>query len=283
VDLLLDWHFDPLQLAPLALVTLAYAQRTRTLRRRGTPVPRARVAAFSTGIVLATIALASPVHTLGERLFTFHMVQHLLLGDLAALAVVAGLTGPLLRPVLAIEAVERLRVLGHPLIALPLWAANLLAWHLPPLYEAALTYGAVHALQHILFFSLGALMWAPVVEVLPGPMWFGTAAKFGYVLTVRMLTTVLANVFFWAGTVFYVTYDRTDPLLGLSPLADQATAGAVMMIEGSIVTLGALAWLFLKLWREGELRQELLERGVDPRSVHRAVRYGRGEELQGGR
>jgi putative membrane protein len=283
VDLLLAWHLDPLQLAPLALVSVAYARRARTLARRGTPVHPARIASFATGIAVAALALASPVHELGERLFTFHMVQHLLLGDLAALAVVAGLTGPLLRPVLAVGAVERLRTLGHPLVALPLWAANLLAWHLPPFYEAALTHDAVHALQHILFFSLGALMWAPVVEVLPGPMWFGTAAKFGYVLTVRMLTTVLGNVFFWAGTVFYATYDRTDGLLGLSPLADQATAGAVMMIEGSIVTLGALAWLFLKLWQEGELRQELLERGLDPRAVHRAVRYGRGEELQGGR
>jgi hypothetical protein len=52
-----------------------------------------------------------------------------------------------------------------------------------------------------------------------------------------------------------------------------------MMIEGSIVTIGALAWLFLRLAQEGELRQELLERGVDPRSVRRAVRYGRASEL----
>jgi cytochrome c oxidase assembly factor CtaG len=133
----------------------------------------------------------------------------------------------------------------------------------------------------ICFFTFGALMWAPVVEVLPGPLWFGTAAKFGYVVVVRMLTTVLGNVFFWAGTVFYATYERTDRLLGLSPLADQGTAGAVMMIEGSLVTIGALAWLFLKLAAEGELRQRLLEEGLDPRTVRRAVRYGRGEELSG--
>jgi hypothetical protein len=56
-----------------------------------------------------------------------------------------------------------------------------------------------------------------------------------------------------------------------------------MMVEGSVVTIGALAWLFLKLAREGELRQRLLEEGLDPRSVHRAVRYGRGEELESAR
>ena len=49
-----------------------------------------------------------------------------------------------------------------------------------------------------------------------------------------------------------------------------------MMIEGSVVTILALAWPFLRLAEEGELRQQLLERGLDPRAVRRAVRYGRG-------
>ena len=87
----------------------------------------------------------------------------------------------------------------------------------------------------------------------------------------------------WTGSVVYGIYATTDRLWGMSPEADQATAGAVMMIEGSLVTLAALAWLFLRAAREGELRQELLERGLDPRAVQRAVRYGRAEELHGRR
>ena len=275
-----SWSFDPLQLLPLALVAFAYARRARTLRRRGAPVPRGRRWSFGVGLALAFLALASPVHELGEeRLFSAHMLQHVLLGDLAALALVAGLTGPLLRPVLAVRPIERLRVLAHPLVALPLWAVNLYVWHVPALYEAALRWDAVHALEHVLFFTCGALMWAPVVEVLPGAMWFGTGAKLGYIVVVRMLETVLGNVFFWMGSVAYETYERSERLWGISPLADQGIAGGIMMIEGSVVTLGALAWLFLRLAGEGELRQELLERGVDPRAVRRAVRYGRGREL----
>jgi hypothetical protein len=53
------------------------------------------------------------------------------------------------------------------------------------------------------------------------------------------------------------------------------------MIEGSLVTICALAWLFLRLAAEGELRQNLLEQGLDPRVVRRAIRYGRGKELEG--
>jgi cytochrome c oxidase assembly factor CtaG len=276
------WSFEPLQLVPVILGGLLYAKRARTLARRGTPVEWWRLALFGLGIALILIALVSPIATLGEQeSFAFHMVQHLLLGDLAPLCVVAGLTGPLLRPILSVRAVRALRILAHPLVALPLWTTNLLLWHLPTLWEAALRNQAVHALEHVCFFTAGAIMWAAVVEVLPGPEWFGTAAKMGYILGVRIVSTILGNVLIWAGTPFYVTYEEAHRPWGLSAAADQGIAGAAMMIEGSVVTIGALAWLFLRLAQEGELRQQLLERGLDPRAVRRAVRYGRGQELSG--
>jgi putative membrane protein len=285
VDLspLREWTLDPGQLALLATAIGMYGTRARTLARRGTPVPRRRLVAFATFVVLTLLAMVSPVHALGEtRLFAAHMLQHVILGDLAALAFVLSLTGPLLRPILAVRAFDRLRVLAHPLVALPLWALNLVLWHLPVAYEGALASSPVHALEHLSFFSAGALMWAPVVEVLPGPAWFGTGAKLGYVVTVRLFETVVGNVFFWASEPFYDTYARAERVWGLSAAADQATAGAIMMIEGSIVTVAVLAWLFLRWGEESELRQQLLERGLDPVQVRRAVRYGRGKTLQGG-
>ena len=106
-----------------------------------------------------------------------------------------------------------------------------------------------------------------------------TISELAYIAVVRLLETVLGNVFLWSGTVFYPVYDDGTELWGIEPLRDQGLAGAVMMIEGSLVTIAALAWLFLRLAKEGELRQELLERGLDPRTVNRAVRYGRAEEL----
>src|SRR5687767_11645825 len=109
---LTSWSFDPLQLAPLALLALFYARRVRRVRRRGGDVPWWRPAVFGLGVVLLVLALASPIEAIGEQeLFTFHMVQHVLIGDLAPLALLAGLTGPILRPVLALTIVERLRFL----------------------------------------------------------------------------------------------------------------------------------------------------------------------------
>jgi cytochrome c oxidase assembly factor CtaG len=281
LDVLTHWSVEPSRLLPVAIAAFLYWRRASTLRRRGAPVPAWRQLVFALGLAVLLLATVSPIDWIGEeRLFSVHMLQHVLLGDIAPLCIVAGLTGPLLRPILQFSIVERLRFLAHPLVALPLWAINLLAWHLPAAYEAALRSDGVHAVQHLCFFTFGALMWAPVVEVLPGPEWFGTGWKLGYIVVVRLVETVLGNVFLWTNTVVYARYEDTPRLWGMSPLADQGTAGGVMMIEGSLVTIGALAWLFLKLAAEGELRQQLLERGLDPRAVNRAVRYGRAEELR---
>jgi putative membrane protein len=270
-----------LQLAPIALIALAYGMRARTLSRRGQPVAAWRMLLFALGLVLLLVAVASPIARIGEEeLFSFHMAQHLLLGDLAPLCLLAGLTGPVLRPLLALPGVMRLRVLANPLIALPIWAANLALWHVPAVYEAAVENGAVHALEHVAFFSAGVVLWLPVLETLPAPEWFGTGAKLGYVVAVRLVATVLGNVFVWSGSVFYDVYGDGE-YLGLSPESDQSLAGSLMMLEGSVVTIVAIAWLFLRLAQEGEIRQELLERGHDPRTVRRAVRYRRWHELGG--
>lgn len=274
------WTFDPLQLAALALPALFYARRVRTLKRRGAPVPAWRRWCFALGMLLLATALVSPVAEIAdEQFFSFHMAQHLLLGDLAPLALLAGLTGPMLRPVLALPFVVRLRFLVHPLVALPLWTLNLALWHVPGAYDAALRSEAVHALEHLSFFTAGMLMWGAVLEVLPGPAWFGSGAKLGYVVVVRLIGTALANVFLWTDHVLYSTYEHAGEQWGISPLADQGIAGGLMMIEGSLVTIAAFAWLFLRLAGEGELRQELVERGLDPHTVSRAVRYGRGHEM----
>jgi cytochrome c oxidase assembly factor CtaG len=283
VSLLTSWTLDPLQLAPVALLAAAYAVRARTLARRGQPVPGWRIALFALGLVLLLVALASPVAAVGEEeLFSFHMLQHVLVGDLAPLCLLAGVNGPLLQPLLAVLPVRRLRVLANPLVALPLWAANLYLWHLPFLYEAAVEHSLVHALEHVAFFSAGIVMWLPVLETLPAPEWFGTGAKLAYIVGVRLVETVLGNVFLWAGDPVYAVYDRGEEFLGVSPAADQALAGGVMLIVGSLVTMTAIAWLFLRMAQESEVRQRLLERGLDPRTVRRAVRYGRWRELSDG-
>lgn len=272
-----SWTFDPLAVVAIAAATFLYYRRARTLARRGASVPAWRQASFGIGMGLLAFALFSPLDAVGEELlFSVHMAQHVLVGELAPLAVVAGLTGPLLRPLLRFRAVHALRALAHPLVALPLWALNLSVWHLPFLYEAALDSTALHALEHVSFFTAGALFWAPVLEPLPAPRWFGSGAKLLYIVAARFASMALGNVLIWMDGPLYASYEHAVEPWGISASADQGLAGSVMMVADTVVLLAALAWLFLKLAADSERRQQLIEEGVEPEAASRAVRYGRG-------
>ena len=117
------WTFEPLQVVPVLLLAGLYARRVRTLRERGGAPPWWRVWLFGLGIVFLLAALASPIDFYAERSFGLHMTQHILLGDLAPLALLGGLTGPVLRPLLRF--VHPLRRIFNPFAALALWAFDL--------------------------------------------------------------------------------------------------------------------------------------------------------------
>ena len=261
----------------VAAYAVPYAVRARTLARRGRPVPAWRIWCFGGGLAVLAFAISPPVLDLAGSTFVAHMAEHLLIADVAALLLVLGLTGPVLAPLLRIRAIDRLRVLTHPVVAPALWAANLYLWHLPWAYEAALRHELVHVGQHLLFLLLGINLWMPLFGPFPKPAWFGNAAQLVYVVVVRFTGAVLANVFVWSGTVFYGWY---------GDLRDQSAAGAVMMVEESFVTVILFGWLFMKWMREGSERQEILElageRGIelDEARVARAVAAGRGDELR---
>ena len=278
--------FEPFQLVPPLVALAAYYVRARTLAGQGRPVPTVRAVSFALGIALVIASLTTPVAHLGEELILAHMAQHLLMADLGALLLVLGLTGPVLQPLLVTRLARSLRFLVHPVVAFVLWALDLYVWHVPALYEASLTSAPVHALQHTTFVFFGVTMWLALLGPLPQPEWFGNGAKLLYIVAVRFTGALLANVFVWSESVFYPAYRDGQARWDISPLEDQGIAGTIMMLEGSIVTVVLLGWLFLKAAREAEQRQELVEyataRGVElsERRAARAVAAGRGEELR---
>jgi putative membrane protein len=251
---------EPVQLVSIVVGAALYARRAWSLRARGRPVAVWKVVCFAGGLAVLLVALESPIDTIGEeRLFWMHMVQHVLVGDVAPFLVVLGLSGPLLRPLLAAPGVLRLRALTHPFVALPAWAANLAVWHVPYLYDAALAHPAVHALQHSLFFAGGALVWATLFELLPGPRWFGTGARAAYLAGMWFFSLGLSSVFLWSRHPFYGPYVRAPRTWGFSALADQRLGGGVMLLEGSLIMLGVLIWLGLRWFEEAEQRQRALD------------------------
>ena len=267
------------------LCWLPYRARVRTLSHERRAVPVWRQTCFAAGLITLAIALSYPVDSLADQLLVAHMAEHLVIGDISALLIVLGFTGPLLAPLLRNRWVAPLRVFTNPLVALPAWMISFYVWHLPALYQTAVRHNLVHGLQHACFLAFGIAVWMPLFGPLPKPAWFGNAARLIYIIIVRLAGTVLANVLIFSGTVLYPIYRAGDLKWHISPMGDQIAAAGLMMVEESILTICLFGWLFMKVARESEERQRLLdvaaERGVelDERRAARAVAAGRGQEL----
>jgi cytochrome c oxidase assembly factor CtaG len=270
-------EFVPPVLGTLVYLLL-YRQRARQLRSEARPVPGWRTGSFVAGVLLVAAVQLPPFDGLADSVLIAHMVQHIVLGDIASLLIVVGLTGAVLAPVLRTRASRLVRRLAHPLVALALWGLDLYAWHLPVFYQLAIEHDLVHALEHMCLLWFGTLLWLSLIGPLPKPRWFTGGWLLGYVFLVRLLGTVLGNVFIWAPTVFYPVYRATDASYGLRPLTDQSLAGGVMMVEQGFLTTFVLAWLFYRWIRQTEDRQSLLDlaarRGV-PLTEDRADRAAR--------
>ena len=289
---LAGYQFDlesVLQLIALGLSLLAYIgyrRRKQTLAEHGRPVPEWREWSFIGGLLVLLVALSPPVDSWSDKVFAAHMAQHLVIGDFAALLLVLGMNGPMMQPILHIRVIDRLRFLANPVPAISIWAINFYVWHLPFMYRAAYDNDLIHAVQHSTFLIFGAVMWMPLFGPLPKPEWFNNFAKLGYILGVRLLGTLLGNVFIWSGTVFYPFYAAGEARAHIAALTDQSIAGVVMMLEESILTVVLFGWLFMQAAAQGEEKQDLLDwahaRGIElsDRRAGRAVTAGRGAELR---
>jgi putative membrane protein len=278
--------FAPLELLPMLVAAALYARRATTLAARGRPVPLWRQLCFAAGLLCIVAALITPLSDLADELVIAHMIEHLLIGDIASLLIVLGLTGPLLQPILAIKFFDRLRVLCNPLVALPIWAINMFVWHAPPLYDAAYGTSAIHFLEHSTFIGFGVLLWMPVFGPLPNPPWFTAGWKVVYVIVMRLVATVLGNILMWDGQVLYDVYAKGEAAHHIEALTDQSIAGVVMMVEGVFLGLGVLAWFFFQAASEGIEKQRLLDLAfqhdvaLDPARAQRAVAAGQGARLE---
>jgi putative membrane protein len=261
------WTFDPAILLALALYGAIYAWRFRAARREtgGRGAGPVRALAFAAGLVALAAATLSPVAALGEEyLFSMHMVQHVLLGDIAPVLLLLGLSRVLMRPATRrLAAVERgLGRLAHPVAFLLGWLALVYVWHVPALYDAATTTPALHALEHASFFTAGVLFWWPLVQPVPMRRPLKGLQPFAYIFAGKASLAALGVFLTWSTSPIYEHYERAPRTWGLTAAEDQNLGGAIMMAEQSIVLVVAFVTLFVAMLtrsEEEERRRERLE------------------------
>ncbi len=261
------WSLDPAPLIPVAAYAYFYTRRFRQARReeggRGAGPFQAACAIGAVLVLLA--ALVSPIDNLGEDyLFSMHMVQHILIGDIAPLLVLLSLSRVIMRPLTRrLVGVERaLGPFAHPATGIAVWLTLIYVWHIPAMYNAALEHSGVHALEHACFFAGGIAVWWPLIQPVPMRRRLTGLSIFAYILVAKVSLGVLGIALTWSHGVAYSYYEHVPRIWGLSAITDQNVGGAIMMVEQSLVLVVAFAILFVRMLlqsEEDELRRERFE------------------------
>jgi cytochrome c oxidase assembly factor CtaG len=250
--------FGPIVL--LSAATIAYVVRWH--RAGESPL---RLALFLAGIATVAAALLSPIDRLGEQLFFMHMIQHLLLLDIAPILIILGFTKKLLRPVTrALLPVEkRAGWFAGPVFAVTAYVVTMWIWHIPALYDGANENVFVHVVEHFAFAIAGGLYWWHIFSpIRPRARMLGLGPA-AYMASTKVLVGLLGVFLTFASASFYGFYENQPDFWGLSPSEDQAIGGAIMALEQMIVMGAAFAWLFVRMLSESERDDLRAERYAD--------------------
>jgi cytochrome c oxidase assembly factor CtaG len=221
--------------------------------------------AFGGAVLALLAALVSPVDGLGaDYLFSAHMVQHVLLGDIAPLLLLLSLSRVIMRPATRrLARVERaLGPLASPWTAIAIWLGIMYLWHVPALYDAAAQQPLLHALEHLSFFAAGVALWWPLIQPVPMRNGLTGLQPLAYIALAKGGLAALGLFLAWSSTAHYPWYEDTPRIWGLSPVEDQNVAGVIMMVEQSLTLVLVMVWVFVRMLgrsEEEQLRRERLE------------------------
>ena len=270
-----SWTFQPVVI--LALLAAAVVVRAHVPARRGALVDLARPNAghwvpYAAGLMTLAVALLSPLDPIGDRyLLSAHMMQHVLLSDIAPALLVLGLRSPMLPLGLSRDALLAVapaaaapgacwRVLTSPWLAIPLWALATWVWAIPSVFDYAASTSCVHALEHATLFYTGLAMWWLIIDPLPRARLRpdGVAARAAR-LHARWPARCVCLPLTWLATTEYPLYASAPRAYGLSAINDQHLAGASMCFIELLVFGIAFAAVFINMLGRSDARMTLGE------------------------
>jgi cytochrome c oxidase assembly factor CtaG len=247
-----SWDFNPWLLIEILAIAFVYTRGWWRLQRRAPHrFGHSQLVAFCAGLTTILIALLSPLHAFAGWLLTVHMIQHLLLMMVAPplilygapyMPILFGLPNKFLRdgigPFLKSKRLRRIgSFMSHPIFCWSAFVFTNISWHSPSGYELALHSSAWHEVEHICFLTTALLFWLPVIQPWPStertPRW----SIIIYLFLADFQNTALSAFLVFYERVLYPTYQNIPRISGMTALEDQAAAGSIMWVAGSIFFL----------------------------------------------
>lgn len=272
---LLRWELDPLFIIGVLAGTWLYAAGVMRVNRMhpDSRVPRRQMVCFGLGIAALVIALISPMGVYDDDLFSVHMLQHLIIMDVAAPFLLLGAPLTLLmrasssdirkRWVLPILHSRVVGLLTFPVFAWTLFTVVLWVSHYSGLYELSLENDWVHRVEHLIYLIAALLFWWQAIGVDPAPWRMPHPIRILYVFGIMPQMAWLGLAFYGADHVIYAHYATLARTWGPSPLIDQATAGVIMWLIGDIISMVWLGYLIARWVKHEELVTQRKDRELD--------------------
>ncbi|MEG9437901.1 cytochrome c oxidase assembly protein [Edaphobacter sp. HDX4] len=260
-----NWTWELSITLPLAIGLAWYL--IGAIRRGDTSRLLWRHIAFLASWASLCVALVSPLHRLGDALFSAHMLQHEILVLIAAPLLAAAHPAVTFlygfssqqRPTVgkAVAAIERhkfVTILMSPLVAWLGHAAALWLWHIPALYQATLSSDAVHSLQHLSFFITSLIFWSALYGAGRSLMSYGAAVF--YVFGTAVHSGALGALLTFSTVLWYPLYAGRTAVWGLTPLEDQQLGGLIMWVPSGVVFIVVGLVLFARWLKASNDRLE---------------------------
>jgi cytochrome c oxidase assembly factor CtaG len=268
-----SWSFQPVVIVALLAAAVVYARVYRRAKARSsTSAPNAgHWVPYAAGLLTIAVALLSPLDPIGDRyLLSAHMLQHVLLSDIAPALLVLGLRSPVLPLGLSREALLAVapsggksgRVLARltsPWLAIPLWALATWVWAIPSVFDYAAQHQLVHALEHATLFYTGLAMWWLIVDPLPRARLRPNGQRLALLGFTRAASALVCLPLTWLSTTEYPLYASAARGYGLSAIDDQHLAGASMCFIEALVFGIAFVAVFINILGRDDSRVTLGE------------------------
>jgi cytochrome c oxidase assembly factor CtaG len=266
-----SWSFDPvLWIVLVAAGTFYVTMLRRVHRRTGKEVGPGHWLPYFCGLGVLLVALGSPIDTIGDSwLLWAHMVQHVLIADIAPPLLLLGIRAPVLPLGMPKAALRRLAHRGwlgrfwgvatNPWVALPAWAAATWIWAIPAVFDFAAQHTVVHVIEHLTLFYTGLALWWLIITPLPSERRDSGWVRLAYLGFSRLASAVVCLPLTWLGTSLYSQYATGPHAYGMNAVTDQRLAGATMCLLEFLVFGIGVAVVFIDALGRDERAQALGE------------------------